>query len=186
MALAAAPAAAHAPIPGIGNFYNGALHPFVSPAHAIALVALGLWLGQHGLAVAKQPLVALAIGLVAGLGLHRVTGEPDTDRVLLGLAAFSGLAVAAQRLAPKWLLAGIAAGIGLAVGVASGFAEAGETEPWSALAGAFTGAVLAAGYTAAMVTLAQRAWLRVAVRVIGSWCAAAAVLVLALSLAVHR
>ena len=92
-----APAAwAHSPIAGIGDFYNGALHPFVSPAHLIALLALGLWLGQRGLEGAKRPLMALVLALAAGLVAHRTLGDPDTDRWLLLLAASIGLAAAAE------------------------------------------------------------------------------------------
>ena len=100
LALYASPALAHSPIKGIGNFYNGALHPFVSPAHLIALLALGLWLGQRGLDGAKRPLIALALALACGLAAHRVLGDPDTDRVLLVLAAATGLCVAAAFAAP--------------------------------------------------------------------------------------
>ena len=186
LCLLAGPALAHSAIPGIGNFYNGALHPFVSSAHLIALLALGLGAGQRGLSGAKAPLVALAAALALGLGAHRVAGDPDTDRLLLVLAASMGLAAAAQWRAPMPMYATLAAATGLAVGLASGPQDIDGAARWTLLAGSFAGATLLCTYVAAMVTLAQQAWLRIAVRVMSSWIAAAALLVLALSFAAKR
>jgi hydrogenase/urease accessory protein HupE len=181
--LLAPQARAHSPIEGIGDFYNGALHPFVSPAHLIALLALGLWLGQQGLMRAKRPLLAFVFALVLGLYLHRIAGDPDTDRGLLVLTAATGLAVAAARAAPAAVAMVLGAAVGLAVGLASGPANLQGTPRGVFLAGTFVGASLASAYVMAMVTLAQRPWMRIAVRVFGSWLAAASLLVLALSFA---
>jgi urease accessory protein len=186
LAAIAVPSWAHSPIPGIGNFYNGALHPFVSPAHLIVLLALGLWLGQQGLAGAKRPLLAFIASLAVGLALHRAAGDPDTDRWLLVLAAVAGLAVAAAFAAPGVLASTFCVAAGLAVGLASGPSGVEGTPRAVMLAGTFFGATLACAYVMAMVTLAQRPWMRIAARVIGSWLAAAALLVLALSFAALR
>ena len=182
----AAPAWAHSPIAGIGNFYNGALHPFVSPAHLVALLALGLWLGQRGLASAKQPLLALLLSLAVGLVSHHMLGDPDTDRALLVFAALMGLAVAAATAVPSVVVTVFAALTGLAIGMSSGPADVQGAARWVLLAGTFFGATLACVYVASMVTLAKQAWLHIAVRVLGSWLAAAALLVLALSFAARR
>jgi hydrogenase/urease accessory protein HupE len=186
LAAGATPCWAHSPIPGIGNFYSGALHPFVSPAHLIALLALGLWLGQRGLAGAKRPLVVLVSSLGLGLALHRAAGDPDTDRWLLVLAALNGLAVAAAYAAPAAVASACCGAVGLAVGLASGPSGVEGTARSVMLAGTFCGATLACAYVMSMVTLAQRPWMHIAVRVVGSWLAAAALLVLALSFAALR
>jgi urease accessory protein len=185
-AAAASPAWAHSPIPGIGNFYNGALHPFISPAHLIVLLALGLWLGQQGLEGARRFLLVFAASLALGLALHSAAGDPDTDRWLLVLAALIGLAVAAAYVAPAALAGAFCGAAGLAVGLASGPSGVEGTARGVMLAGTFCGATLACAYVMAMVTLAQRPWMRIAARVIGSWLAAAALLVLALSIAALR
>ena len=173
LAGASLPAWAHSPIPGIGNFYNGALHPLVSPAHLIALLALGLVIGQGGLATARVPLVGLLLALLGGLAAHRLAGDPDTDRLLLALAAVLGLVAAAAWRAPALLLAAVAAAAGLAVGVASGPTGLEGSARWTTLAGTLGAAVLVPTYVAAMVTLIKAGWLHIAVRVIGSWLAAA-------------
>lgn len=174
---------AHSPIPGIGHFYSGALHPFVSPAHLMGLLALGLVLGQGGLTAARAPLIALLLALLVGVIAHRLAGDPDTDRILLTLAALLGLTASAQWRAPHALLAGSAAAAGLAVGLASGPTGLDGSARWITLAGALCAALLLPSYVAAMVTLIGPAWLRIAVRVVGSWLGAAALLVLALSFA---
>jgi urease accessory protein len=183
LGAASLPAWAHSPIPGIGNFYNGALHPLVSPAQLIVLLALGLVVGQGGLAAARAPLVGLLLALLAGLAAHRLAGDPDTDRMLLAMAAVLGLAVAAAWRAPAVLLSAMAALVGVAVGVASGPTGLEGSARWTTLAGTLGAALLLTTYVAAMVTLIKAAWLHIAVRVIGSWLAAAALLVLALSVA---
>ena len=199
LALGAAPAWAHSPIEGIGIFYSGALHPLVTPPHLIALLALGLLLGQAGqrvtgdddspLAVLAAPLVALAVALGAGVlraGLYPAE-EPDTDRVLLALAAATGLAVAAAWRAPVGVRLVVALAVGLAAGLASAPSGVSSAERWTSLAGTTAAALLLCGYVAVMVAVARRPpWLTIAVRVLGSWMAAAALLVLALSFAPLR
>ncbi len=199
LAALAAPAAAHSPIQGIGIFYSGALHPLVTPPHLIALLALGLLLGQAGqrvagdddapLAALTAPLAALAVALVAGVlraGLQPAE-EPDTDRVLLALAAATGLAVAAAWRAPAAVRLVAALVAGLAVGIGSAPSGVTDAERWTSLAGTAAAALLLGAYVAAMVAMARRPpWLAIGVRVLGSWMAAAALLVLALSFAPVR
>jgi urease accessory protein len=189
LAVLATPAWAHSPIPGIGNFYSGALHPFISPAHLIALLALGLAIGQRAygaLARAKPPLVTVAAGLAAGLMLHAAAGDPDTDRLLLVGAAGTGLLVAAAWPLPVALEVLLAAAIGLAVGLASGPTGVEGRTRYTMLAGTGLAATLLVGYVTVMVSVTEQPWLRIAVRVVGSWLAASSLLVLALNFAAHR
>jgi hydrogenase/urease accessory protein HupE len=188
--IAALPAcaAAHSPIAGIGHFYSGAAHPFVSPAHLIALLTLGLWVGQR-LRIDADPnaIVGFALALLLGLALHRVAGDPDTGVGLLGASAVAGVALAAAWDAPRWLLLLQAVGVGLGLGLASGPDGADGTTRWVSLSGTWFGAMLAFAYLVLIGKLSARhAVARIALRVVGSWLAAAALLVLALSLAPQR
>lgn len=70
--------------------------------------------------------------------------------------------------------------------VASGPAQLDGAARWTQLLGTLVGALLACTYVVVMVAAARQAWLRIAVRVVGSWFAAAALLVLALSIAAPR
>jgi hydrogenase/urease accessory protein HupE len=189
LAALALPAHAHSPIDGLNDFYAGALHPFASPAQLIALLALALAIGQqaHGvLQAAKAPLLTLAAALALGLATHRVIGDPLTDRALLVLAAGIGLAVAAQAALPRSAWAVLAAAVALAVGWGSGPGAADGAARALALAGTAAGVLLLVTYVAVMTSAARLPWLRIAVRVVGSWLAAAALLVLALSWAPLR
>lgn len=194
VALACAGAQAHSPIPGIGIFYSGALHPFISPAHLVALLALGLAIGQRAqrgaadLALLKPPLLALLAATVAALAitLAGVWGDPDTDRVLLVLAAATGLAVAAAWGPPLPVLVALAGTVAVAVLIASAPTGVDVAARRTSLIGTSAATVFLVSYVAVMVAVAQRAWLHIAVRVFGSWLAAAALLVLALSFAPAR
>jgi urease accessory protein len=179
--LLASPALAwaHSPVPGLGRFYSGMLHPVLAPAALIALVALGLLFGQRGLVHSRGPVLAfvltVALGLVAGSEWPGLQADPAL--LLLGLAS-AGCALAAWRMPPRallWLAAcsGTAAGLGLAdMAVGAG--------RWVVIAGTWLGAALLALGVAAVAELGHQAWQRIAARVVASWLAASALLVLGL------
>lgn len=179
--LLASPALAwaHSPVPGLGRFYNGMLHPVLAPAALIALVALGLLIGQRSLVRSRGPVLAfvamLALGLVAGSQWPGLNA--DTALLLLGLLS-AGCALAAWPPPHLALLllagcSGMAAGLGLAdMAVGAG--------RWVVIAGTWLGAAFLALGVAAIAELSHRAWQRIATRVVASWLAASALLVLGL------
>ena len=175
-------AAAHSPVPGIGHFYNGALHPYTTPAHLIALLALGLLLGQRGLKTSSTALVALLFALALGLGLSTPLGHPDTDTALLALAAATGLAVVCALALTRWPLVFLAATLGLLLGLGSGPEALAGGARWGTMFGTLVGAAFCTAYVAPLVAMVQKPALRIGVRVAGSWLAASALLVLALAL----
>ncbi len=171
-------------MPGIGAFYGGMLHPLLVLPHLLALTVFGLMLGQGGIRAmrfAYPPyLLALAIGLfVAGFEVQPALPYEET---LLVLATLCGLVVAARRTPPAIALAVFAAVLALLVGMDSGVADMDRRKTFGALLGCWLGAVLLLIVVAGVAEMAQRAWQQVAVRVVGSWTAASALLVLALAL----
>ena len=66
--LSAQPALAHPPPLGIGGFAGGLLHPLFVPAHAMAVLALGLLIGQQA-AWSRAVALSSIVGLAAGLGV---------------------------------------------------------------------------------------------------------------------
>ena len=58
---------AHSPIEGIGDFYNGMLHPLLVPSHVLLLLALGLLRGQQGLRSMRYGLPLFVLTLCVGL-----------------------------------------------------------------------------------------------------------------------
>lgn len=185
--LATGPAAAHSPVPGLGVFYSGVLHPLLAPSLGLAVAALGLWLGQGGAGRrAGAALGVYALALLLGLGLQRLWGEVAVERLLLLCGAVAGGLVALAWRAPGAVALSLAGACGLAAGWASGPSGVAGQDLALMLAGTVLGALGLPAWLAAMVRLTQRVpapWLGVAVRVLGSWLAAAALLVLALSFA---
>lgn len=174
-------AQAHSAVPGIGHFYNGALHPFLVVPHLMALLALGLWTGQRGMQAVGGIAASFGGGLAAGLLAALAGVATDTDLLVLAGAAALGLGVAIARPLPAVPTWGFAAALGLAIGLGSGPEALQGAARWTSVAGTAGGALLAVLWTAAMASLGSAAWARIAVRVIGSWLAASALLVLALS-----
>ncbi len=177
-----APARAHTTIEGIGEFYNGLLHPAVVPAHAIVLVGLGLLLGQQGVAHLWRALPVFAAALAVALLASGQAAVPAAASWLLVAALACGLLLASAMHLP------IAAGTVLALATAAlvGLDSAPDlvgAERLLTLAGTWLSASFAVLWFFALADVGRRPWQQVAVRVAGSWIAAASLMVLALGLA---
>ncbi len=176
-------ARAHSPIPAVGAFYNGMLHPLITPSHALVLLAIGLLCGQHAPRVSRPALPAFAALLALGLAwpLPLPALAADTATALLVLAAIAGVCVA---LGGAWrgLAALMAACAGLAVGLDTR-ADAGPALTSADGAGIWLGAVLAVTLVGGLSAPLRRTWQRIGVRALGSWIAAASLLVLTLTFA---
>jgi len=178
--LSATPAGAHTVL-GIGGFQGGLLHPILVPAHLLGLFALGLLIGQRSKGMIAYACFAAA--LVSGLvALTFAIGETAAPTVLLATTAVAGVLVASDWALPSpflWLLAAI-----------SGGALALDSPPDAVTLAEgnlmLLGTALGAGATLALIIAGTRClhrpWLKVGVRIAGSWSAASALLVLALEL----
>lgn len=174
---AIAPARAHAPLDGVGEFYAGLLHPIVVPAELVAIAAVGLLLGFCGFKHCHYGIPALGGGLILGLAMGFTDAAGGTGSGLL-----FGIALVAA--------ATVTAGIGLPVAVAAvlalvgGFAVGSDAQPEAqsfppallmgtatALSGTVVGLVVAA-----VVLSREKFWQEVAVRVAGSWITASGML----------
>lgn len=182
--LAASPlsAFAHGPVEGIGAFYGGLLHPLMVPAHLLALVMLGLLAGQAGMAAMRRSYAGFLPGLTLGLGLAVFAWHWPVETPLLLLSAGAGLLVVLQwrlPVAALYTLAGLA--IGLMIGIDSGPDGGTRGQRLGALLGTGLGAFACLLLVGDLSERAGRHWQRVLLRVLGSWGAAAALLVLALA-----
>jgi urease accessory protein len=163
----------------IEGFFGGLLHPLLVPAHAIALLGLGLLIGTH--AQYRAPLLAFAAALGLGLlAIARGIGQTPADSVVLAMAAITGMLVAAALPLPTFLRAAIAAIAGGAIGL--------DSPPQAVSLGAASAALIGTGFGASFALMliafiaAQLAGprQRIGLRIAGSWIAASAILVLAL------
>jgi urease accessory protein len=168
---------------GIGEFYSGMLHPVLVLPHMLALTVFGLWVGQTGIRAMQFTYPPFILALAAGLFLAGFEVQPALpfEKILLLLAMLCGLLVAAERAPPLSLLAIFAGLLALLVGMDSGVTDLDRRETFAALLGCWLGAVVLLVGVAGVAEMAQKAWQQVALRVIGSWTTASAVLVLALA-----
>ena len=108
-------------------------------------------------------------------------GSPDTDLPLLGACLLTALVVAIERPLTNGPMAALAVAIALLVGVGSNPDGLAGGARWGSLAGTGVSSIVCALWFAAITDAASRPWMRIAVRVVASWLAASALLVLSLS-----
>jgi urease accessory protein len=180
----ASEAQAHPVFQGLPGFYGGLLHPLFVPVHLMAIAALGLLVGQQAPRWGRGAPIVYVVGLVVGLRAIALAYVPVlTEEALLVLAAGAGLLLALARPLPQVMGLLLAAAAGLAVALDSPPDAVSIAEANITLLGTGFGAtvlLLAAAEVSARLTLH---WQRIAARILGSWIAASAILVLALRLA---
>jgi len=174
-------ARAHSPIVGVGGFYGGLLHPLLVPAHALSLLALGLFIGRQE--SRRGPTIIFAAALIAGLGaVALAVGPTPAGEILLANTAIVAALVALAFVPPRpvvWLAAAVT---GAALGLDSPPEEISIGLATIVLLGTGLGACMALALVVGLTSYLRRDWQRLAVRIIGSWIAASAMLVLAVRL----
>jgi urease accessory protein len=167
-----------------GSFFGGVLHPLWVPGHVLVLAGLALLAGQQGAPVRLAVSAIFAAGLSAGLtAVVLAFAADDTDLMLLACAAIAGLLVVVARPIPLRLAAPLAAIAGAALELDSVPDEVSMRATVLALAGTALAAALVLLVVASASAICRRDWQRIGIRVLGSWIAASAILVLALRLA---
>ncbi len=183
LATTATSAMAHPPPLGIGGIFGGVLHPLFVPAHLLAIVGLGLLVGQQAEWARPAPFAFIAT-LAAGLGVMTFGFVPSLMGEAVLLLGFAlGALVAWGRTLPE--------AVGIALGSAIGFAIALDSPPevlsvreanFMLIGTGFGGTILLIVVVEAASRL-RGGWRSVAARILGSWIAASAILVLALRFA---
>jgi len=183
LALIATPALAHPPPLGIGGFWGGALHPVFVPAHVMALVAVSLLAAQHTPPWGRVVPLAGIIGLATGLATLTLGVVPlwANDGVLW-LAAISGALVAFARRWPEIVGGTLMAVTGFVIGLDSPPEVLSVAEANLMLIGTGIGGSVLIAAIVALASSIKQDWARIGVRVLGSWIAASAILVLAVRL----
>ena len=183
------PAHAHLVQTGFGAFYDGIAHVALTTSDLLLVLALALLAGQRGPRAARWALVALpvawlvggAVGAVGGIGVSNAAGAPGPAGAGLVVATTLSFGVAGALVAlaaplPAAVLAAYAAIAGGVHGYLNGATLAPGGGGALALAGAVTAVFCVLAITSAQVTTLRAGWTQVAVRVAGSWFAAAALL----------
>jgi hydrogenase/urease accessory protein HupE len=171
-------------VPFVGGFLAGLLHPVLTPTHALALLGLGLLIGQQPASKRWRAVAlfaaALAVGLVA---LALAVGETPANDVLLGAVAITGVSVAAALRLPLLLVGPLAALMGAGIGLDSPPEMISLDAAVAMLIGTGVGALIALFLVIAGVSWLRRDWQQIGVRVLGSWTAASALLAIAVRFA---
>lgn len=180
--LAPEAAQAHGVLADAGAFYNGLLHPAFVPAHALAVFSFGLYFGQQRVAAFRITRAAFVAALALALTAAGFGVDLDTDPALLvATASFGLLAAVDHDLSPVAKACG-AAIVGTLVSLGSAPEVTDALPRLVTLLGTAVGITVLAVYAIALGEfLGRRAWTRIGSRVLGSWAAAAAVMVLSLS-----
>ena len=110
---------AHTPIEGLGNFYNGLLHPVLIPAHLLLLVAIGLFIGQQGPRKVEAALASFALATIAGLALAWFSIGGQFESFILLLSTVIGLLIAINREINRLITIVIGALAGFSLGIDS-------------------------------------------------------------------
>lgn len=178
------PALAHTAVPGLGGFYGGLLHPVLVPAHALALLGLGLWLGQQDARDRFAFLMIFAAALIAGIGaVVAAFAFEDAEIGVLATAGVAGVLVAVARPVVRLVSAALAVMLGIALALDSVPEQISMRASLIELAGTAIGAWIALMAVASLGAAARRPWQRIGIRILGSWTGAAAIFVLALRFA---
>ena len=171
---------AHLMNSGLGPYYDGLLHLFVTPEDLLPVIALALLAGLRGPAHGRIALFALPLAWLAGTAVGRGLGPLAVFPVAAAtLTIVLGALVAADRALSPGVVGSLAIALGLLHGAWNG-AELANVRA-GALGnslGIATAIFVVVALLAAFVSSLRAPAARIAVRVGGSWIAAAALFML--------
>jgi hypothetical protein len=163
-------------------FARGLLSPVLTWAHLIGLLGLALLAARQTLQVQITTVACFAVACVLGLAaIAFAIGATPARNVVLGTAVASGVLAAAALKLPRLPLYAFAVIVGATIGLDSPPETVSLTLGHLMLIGTALGACAALVLLVATATALHRAW-PIALRVLGSWIAAIALLALALRL----
>ena len=168
-------------------FLRGLGHFLQFPAHVMVLVGFGLLLGQQGWHHVRFGWLAFVLALVVGLGMTQLYAATwPLNTLLLGLACVVGCLLALRLRLPLWSSVLLLVVVGLLIGFGSAPAAFPGMKPlkmYAALAGTAVADSLTVLLLAVLAGGLRTLLDGVILRVLGSWVAASALMVLALMFA---
>ena len=182
-AVLPSPAEAHLVTTGLGPLYDGISHVLLSPDDLLPILAMSMLAGLNGPAAGRRTLFGLTGAWLLGGLAGYLFGQallPGT-MTCVSFLALGGLTAADRRLSPAVVL-GIAAAVGLLHGWLNGTGIAAAQREALGLAGIGSAIFVVVALASAFVVSLRTAWMRIAVRVAGSWVAAIGLLMLGWSL----
>jgi len=178
--LAFVPSAqAHLMNTGLGPFYDGLAHLFVTPEDLLPVIALALLAGLRGPQYGRAVLLVLPLAWLAGALAAGFAHSPLTLPVITALVTITfGILVAADPPLPVGLVVGCAVVLGLLHGGLNGAEVSQQRSTALATVGVGVALFVVVSLLAGQVTALRSAWARIVVRVTGSWIAASGLFML--------
>jgi len=179
--LVAVPATAdaHLVTSGLGPVYDGISHLCLSPDDLLGVLAMALLAGLGGPRFGRSALFMLPLAWFVG-GLSGLPATAEISLPVLDPLSFLvvGVLVALDRRLPQGLVTGLAVALGLLHGFLNGTAVGQGSGGALALVGISSTVFVLVALVAALVVSIRREWLRIVVRVAGSWIAAIGLLMI--------
>jgi urease accessory protein len=179
VALWPAPAEAHLVTTGLGPIYDGISHGLMNPDDLLPIIVIGLLAGLNGPSAGRRALFTLTLAWLVGGVSGYLVGQPfvpvavtAVSLLLLGGLTASGAVVSTTAMTI------IAAGIGGLHGWLNGAAIAISQHEALGLVGIIGATFVIVALVSAPVVTMRAPWMRIAVRVCGSWVAAIGLLML--------
>jgi hydrogenase/urease accessory protein HupE len=174
-----ATASAHLVSTGFGPFYDGITHLAMSPDDLLSVLAIAFLSGLLGARYGRVTLFALPLTWLIG-GLIGIQFDQEISLPVLNTLSFLivGILVAADKKLPLAFIYGLAMVLGLLHGFLNGTAMAQAGGGFLSLMGIAAGIFVIVALVSAFVVSLQRVWVRIAVRVAGSWITAIGLLML--------
>jgi hypothetical protein len=179
-------AQAHGDIKSLGSFYTGLMHPFLLPAHALALESTGLLIGQLPREKVWKQLVVFVVAYAGALVSTLWGAGGASINALMILATVAGMLVTIGSPRMHSLVPPIAAISGALLGLDSAADGTSLLSKLLLTLGTFVSGACAVIIISALTSEPLYKWQRIGVRVVGSWTAASSILVLALALSHQR
>ena len=173
-------AKAHLVSSGVGPYYDGVAHFFLSPVDLVAVIALAFFGGLGGKTAAKRVVVALPVAWLVGAAVgHRAEFSGIPEWLPAVGIILTGALVALNPKLPVSVPAILAVLLGAIHGFLNGRAIAETDTTFLAAAGIVSGLALVGLLLAALTASIQIPWQKIAVRTLGSWAAAIGLLTIA-------
>jgi urease accessory protein len=177
--VSATPAQAHLVATGIGPVFDGIAHSIVSVEDALAMAAVAVLASLSGKAAARAAVIVYPLawpaGALMGMAMGSVAIQPWLSIVtFMGL----GLAIAAQLKFGPIVVAIIALLVASCFGLAAATDLARLPSPAQFLFGSTLAMTIEIVLITAVALLLATGWTLIAIRAVGSWLAAAGLLLL--------
>ena len=170
-------ASAHLVTTGMGPVYDGIGHLLLTPEDLVPVLALALYAGLQGALPGRRTMFLLPVAwLVGGLAGSAINGVTSFPVPAISFLLLGGLVAADARM-PSPAVTVLPVLLGLVHGFLNGFAlKDGAGTP--GLAGITIMLFVLVALASAFVVSLKRHWMRIVVRVVGSWVFASGLLML--------